>query len=563
MATTTNEIKILPDFDYNSKTVTVQDASNYTGADLGNIASVNTDIRGLVKIVDPDGLTSYNNTNTASPDFSSSAKTATLDYTFDASSDVDTSTDEITVTGHGWSTGDEVIYYDNGGTALGGVTDGGTYYIIVVDANTVKLATSAANATAGTDVDITSKPSSENHILTQSVFSSTAHGFETGTPIIYKSLAVAGGLTDKTNYYAIRVDGNNFKVASSLSNAIAGTAIDITTFNTAVNHNFVYRGASISLPLTASGVPKTGVYQITMTLFDVDTPTTQYTRTIVCDYIYSRPTISFDITHSVINPIYFQSVDETSYNIGTITPTITRSHILYNPPSIGGNTSVTTKTLYTNSFYTTTSQVKLTATTSYHATDAYYSDATSVTTIGWLFGDTFSGTQDYTVDGTNSIADKYNCMKSMYDRMYDKRLTNRGDYERIKADFELAEANYFMMQIAIESDKSEDINQYANEIDRLTQCTSTSTATQVLGIGTTVPTTRRYAYTTTSSITSYTFLDSNGNAALIGYDYEDILCLLDGTALGNSSASLNSSTGTITFGVTVTSGVYVEVYLLR
>ena len=45
------------------------------------------------------------------------------------------------------------------------MTDGGTFFIIKVDANTVKLATTASNAVAGTAIDITAG-SSENHGLT-------------------------------------------------------------------------------------------------------------------------------------------------------------------------------------------------------------------------------------------------------------------------------------------------------------------------------------------------------------------------------------------------------------
>ena len=59
--------------------------------------------------------------------------------------------------------------------------------------------------------------------------SANDHGFTTGDPVIYDSegnLAITG-LTDGTTYFAIRVDDDNFKLATS-TNAGNGTAITIT-----------------------------------------------------------------------------------------------------------------------------------------------------------------------------------------------------------------------------------------------------------------------------------------------------------------------------------------------
>ena len=56
------------------------------------------------------------------------------------------------------------------------------------------------------------------------------HGFSTADPIVYKaggSIPISG-LTDGTTYFAIRVDANNFKLASTSGNASGGTALTIT-----------------------------------------------------------------------------------------------------------------------------------------------------------------------------------------------------------------------------------------------------------------------------------------------------------------------------------------------
>jgi hypothetical protein len=70
-------------------------------------------------------------------------------------SGVNTTTEVITYTGHGLATGDRIKYYDANGTTIAGLTDETIYYAIAVDPNTFKVATTAANATAGTAVNLT------------------------------------------------------------------------------------------------------------------------------------------------------------------------------------------------------------------------------------------------------------------------------------------------------------------------------------------------------------------------------------------------------------------------
>ena len=59
------------------------------------------------------------------------------------------------MTGHGFTTGDAVTLSTTGG-APGGLSVGPTYYVIAVDANNFKLATSALNASGNIAIDITS-----------------------------------------------------------------------------------------------------------------------------------------------------------------------------------------------------------------------------------------------------------------------------------------------------------------------------------------------------------------------------------------------------------------------
>ena len=73
--------------------------------------------------------------------------------TFNGASAVDPATDQITVTGHKMETGDEVTLASSNTLPTG--LSAGTYYVIVVDANTIKLAADAELAREGTAVDIT------------------------------------------------------------------------------------------------------------------------------------------------------------------------------------------------------------------------------------------------------------------------------------------------------------------------------------------------------------------------------------------------------------------------
>ena len=62
-------------------------------------------------------------------------------------------TDKVTLAGHGYGTGLNLLY-TQGTKAISGLTDQTTYYAIWIDSNTIKLASSYANATAATPVPV-------------------------------------------------------------------------------------------------------------------------------------------------------------------------------------------------------------------------------------------------------------------------------------------------------------------------------------------------------------------------------------------------------------------------
>jgi uncharacterized protein (UPF0333 family) len=86
--------------------------------------------------------------------------------TFNPASVVSTSANTLTHKDHRFVQAQRVIYNDGGGTNIGGLTSGGAYFIIKNDENTIKFATSASNANAGTAVNLANKGAGTAHTLT-------------------------------------------------------------------------------------------------------------------------------------------------------------------------------------------------------------------------------------------------------------------------------------------------------------------------------------------------------------------------------------------------------------
>ena len=154
--------------------------------------------------------------------YSDSGKTIARSFkSFTANSTtVSTANDTITISSHGFSTGDPV-YYFTASNAIGGITTDLLYFIIATDSNTIKLATTSANATAGTAVDLTTAPGTNTtqyifkgvNLATNVVYSAE-HGLSTGDHFYY-NLGGTGlsNITDRAKYFVKKIDKNQFKIA--------------------------------------------------------------------------------------------------------------------------------------------------------------------------------------------------------------------------------------------------------------------------------------------------------------------------------------------------------------
>ena len=152
------------------------------------------------------------------------------------STTVSTTNNTITLSSHGLATGDPV-YYNAASNVIGGLNISSLYYVIRSDANTIKLATTATKATAGTAISFTSAPSSDTtqfiyqgiNISSNFIYS-VSHGFKTGDIFYYDNTGTAiGGLSENVKYYIEKIDNNQFKL---YSNKTLETVVSLTSAHT-------------------------------------------------------------------------------------------------------------------------------------------------------------------------------------------------------------------------------------------------------------------------------------------------------------------------------------------
>ncbi len=128
--------------------------------------------------------------------------------TFTASS-VNLTSDVITIAGHGYKTTDPLIYTST--SVASPLVSGSTYYVIKVDEDTFKLATTAANAKTATAVNLTTAPSVthslvfdiEVFLISTSLYSNIVYAQNNTDASIRASLDTY--LTDAGNWSPVRV----------------------------------------------------------------------------------------------------------------------------------------------------------------------------------------------------------------------------------------------------------------------------------------------------------------------------------------------------------------------
>ena len=175
-----------------------------------------------------------------------------LGHAFDASSAVDGNFDTIDFGfDHGLQSADPVVYHRDGGTAVGGLVDGQTYFVRAISATAIKLARSAAAATAA---PFTFEPAGA--VAGDAIDLGTPPGLLAGEAVTYRDNgAPIGGLVSGATYYAIPVDGTRLRLALSMADAIAGRALVLDPSGATGRHTLGLEGVDLH-PAGASGTQR-------------------------------------------------------------------------------------------------------------------------------------------------------------------------------------------------------------------------------------------------------------------------------------------------------------------
>ena len=143
---------------------------------------------------------------------------------FDANGGVDAGTDVITTDGnHGFADGDEVYYNDNGGTSVGGLTDGNRYYVNVITTTTFSLHRSKHNAIADTNRIGLTAGSTEQHTF----YSGKAGIVNTSGGLVTINVSGGGTAVSVRNVGNVATAAVNVTFTLTLSGLQTGTEVRI------------------------------------------------------------------------------------------------------------------------------------------------------------------------------------------------------------------------------------------------------------------------------------------------------------------------------------------------
>ncbi|MEP0981787.1 Ig-like domain-containing protein [Leptolyngbya sp. FACHB-17] len=187
-----------PTFAVQKSQFTALGVSTPAAPDLEVLGSV-SNFKGTVRLTNDEGsIVVTGSLNAKTIDINSGSDFVLSDngtvFEFNPSSKVNVSNNTITIASHGLKTGEQVFYQNGGGTSIGGLINARSYFAIVVDSNTIKLASTETDASANKAIDLTSVGSGTQSLsLTddlgflhvggdpRSQLSGTASTYETGS----------------------------------------------------------------------------------------------------------------------------------------------------------------------------------------------------------------------------------------------------------------------------------------------------------------------------------------------------------------------------------------------
>lgn len=213
------------------------------------------------------------NASTTNPDYIADANapvntittTTTSTLSFDAGTDVDYLNSRITITSHGLSNGDYLVYNSSPNIVIGGLLNNLVYYVKAIDSSTIELYSNYGLDPAN-KIEFTSS-STGTHNFTLNYVNTInnrlyipSHGFTTADPVKVTGSDVPGGLVNTQYYFVGSITQNTFTLHATKASA-----------SSSVSGNTV---SPIDITSTGSGITTLTTSNITVT-FSVST-STQY-----------------------------------------------------------------------------------------------------------------------------------------------------------------------------------------------------------------------------------------------------------------------------------------------
>jgi hypothetical protein len=184
----------------------------------------------------------------------------------------------ITVTAHGFTDGDALVYSHGGNLVIGNLVNQKTYWVKVIDVDTVELYNNYA-FTSGSKVTFGTASTGTHNFrrfvvnTSESTFNVPAHGLTTGEPIRFSATTPPLGLADGGYYYVGSITANGFTLHGNRSDAQASvngvTASEISIGSTGTGTGeFTIQNVQIIGTVNTSSALEENWGQIAQATFD-------------------------------------------------------------------------------------------------------------------------------------------------------------------------------------------------------------------------------------------------------------------------------------------------------
>ncbi len=214
--------------------------------------------------------------------------------------------DSLYTPGSSLTDGSALVYTDEGGTTIGGLTDGGTYYVFQKTTNRIKLATTVAGWK--TSLILISQSVGVN-TTTNVITTQSAHGFTTGDAVQYISATPISGLVNGAWYWVRSTGAATCTLHWSKAGATGNT--DIVDLAPTPTGTGSLRTASL-VDITSAGTGEhklqsisiggsDGVYSLTSKTSDTAFTLATSAQIPQRQLIVSNPTQFIDLSRSAIN----------------------------------------------------------------------------------------------------------------------------------------------------------------------------------------------------------------------------------------------------------------------